>query len=199
VLSRGVAPTLALALAACAGSARPSPRPACPAGDVAIQTDEEAAALSGCAEVRGDLVIGPSISLIALTGLDRVARVAGRLDVSQNLQLGGLFLPALRRVGGDVVIDQNGQLVTASLHRLEVVGGDVVVRDNRALVRLDLGQLERAAGRIEVSGHPALDAVVLDSLTAAGAVVLEDNPAWPDDERQAVEQRVTHTTAPSGP
>jgi hypothetical protein len=183
---------LSLVLAACGAAPPRQAAVRCPAGDVVVQVDAEAEGLAGCVEVRGSLGVGPSFSLGSLAGLARIARVAGRLDLSDNIELGGVFLPALVAVEGDVVIENNQQIATASLHRLVRVGGDLVVRDNRGLLRLDLGALRGVGGRIEISGHPELDMVALDRLESAGEFVVEDNPSWPADEvdrlRRALER-----------
>ncbi|HTE52215.1 MAG TPA: hypothetical protein VK698_15280 [Kofleriaceae bacterium] len=194
------------ALAACgggsagessAGSGSSDPaRRACPAGDALVQVDAEAAALSGCAAVNGDLVVGPSFTLDSAAGLADIARVTGTVDVSDNIELGGVFLPGLVSVGGDVVIENNRQLETASLHHLVEVGGDLTVRDNLSLLRLDLGALRRVGGAIRITGHPVLEAVALDALTRAGRIVVEDDAAWPAEEVDALERRVHPRAAP---
>lgn len=162
----------------------------CPAGDVTIQVDDEAAALTTCTAIAGDLAVGPSFALRSLGGLARIARVAGELDVANNLELTGVYLPALTAIDGDLVVENNRQVATVSLHRLVEVKGDLTVRDNRELLRLDLGALRRVGGRLEVSGHPQLDAVVLDRLERAGELVLEDNPAWPAEDVERVTRRL---------
>jgi hypothetical protein len=186
----------ALALSLLVGCGAPQaggPR-TCPPGDVAVQVEADAAGLAGCTEVSGALTIGPSFTLDGVSGLDRIAR-ATSVDVSDNLELRGLFLPGLVAVGGDLVIENNRQLETASLHHLAEVSGDLVVRDNRALLRLDLGALRRVGGRVVVAGHPLLDSVVLDRLERAGELVIEDDPAWPADEID----RLRRVLAPSAP
>ena len=185
-----VACFLVIAAAACgAAESAPAPRK-CPADDVAVQVDDEAAALAPCKSIAGDLAIGPSFALRSLAPLARIERVAGGLDVSDNLELTGVYLPALTAVGGDLVIESNRQVGTVSLHRLVEVGGNLTVRDNRELLRLDLGALRRVGGRVEIGGHPQLDTVVLDRLERAAGLALEDNPAWPADEVKRVTRRL---------
>jgi len=181
-----------LLLAACGGTEAPQPsisRP-CPAGGATVQVDDESAALKACTSVGGDLAVGPSFALRSLSGLARIERVAGELDVSGNLELTGVYLPALTAIDGDLVVENNRQVATVSLHRLVEVKGDLTVRDNRELLRLDLGALRRVGGRLEVSGHPQLDAVVLDRLERAGELVLEDNPAWPAQDVERLTRRL---------
>jgi len=182
---------LAGAVACGAGATTREAARACPAGDVTVQIDAEADALAGCSAVSGDLAVGPSFALHSLIGLARLERVAGRLDISDNLELTGVYLPALLAVDGDLVIDDNRQVRAVSLHHLVEVGGDLVVRDGRELVRLDLGALRRVGGRLEVSGHPALDTVVLDRLERAGQLVVEDDPAWPAEDVERVRRRAS--------
>ncbi len=162
----------------------------CPEGDATVQIDEEAAALAPCTAIAGDLAVGPSFALRSLAPLARIERMAGGLDVSDNVELTGLYLPALTEVDGDLVIENNRQVATVSLHRLVEVKGDLTVRDNRELLRLDLGALRRVGGRLEIGGHPQLDTVVLDRLERAGELAVEDNPAWPADEVDRVRRRL---------
>jgi hypothetical protein len=160
----------------------------CPAGDLRIQVAADAASLTHCPTV-AKLTVGPSFTLRSLTPLARIEKTRG-LDVSNNLALAGVFLPALVAVDGDLVIDNNTQVATVSLHRLVEVTGDLTVRDNRELVRLDLGALREVGGRLEISGHPALETVVLDRLERAADVVLDGNPAWPPDDAAALARKL---------
>jgi hypothetical protein len=189
----GRAMLVAAALSACGGSSAAPAAPAgpsCPQGNAGVEIDEDARAMAGCRVVPGDLAIGPSLLLDSLAPLGELERVEGSLEVSGNVALGGLFLPELRRVGGAVSLDSNGAAMTISLHRLEEIGGDLRVTDHRSLERLDLGSLRRIGGRLEVSGNRSLDTVVLDRLSAAGELALEDNPAWPDEEVVALRRRL---------
>lgn len=163
--------------------------PSCPPGDVVVQVDREAAALGACSDVSGDVDVGPSFALRTLGELGRLVRVSGDLDVSDNAELGGVFLPGLVAVGGDLVIENNRQVSTVSLHHLARVGGDLIVRDNVALLRLDLGALREVGGQLVIAGHPAMDTVVLDRLVAAGQIILEENPAWAADEVKSLLDR----------
>jgi len=182
----------AILASACGGAQQPEQLAAraCPAGDVAVQVDAEAAALAPCTAFAGDLAVGPSFALRSLAPLARIERVAGGLDVSDNVELTGLYLPALTEVDGDLVIENNRQVATVSLHRLVEVKGDLTVRDNRELLRLDLGALRRVGGRLEIGGHPQLDTGVIDRLERAGELAVEDNPAWPADQVDQVRRRL---------
>jgi hypothetical protein len=168
--------------------------PACPPA-AEVQVDADAAGLVGCTEL-GELTIGPSFTLRTLGGLAGIGRVSRGLDVSGNVQLGGLFLPGLRWVGGDVVIENNRQIETASLHHLAEVSGDLVVRGNRALLRLDLGALRRVGGRLIIADHPLLEAVALDRLESAGELVIEECPAWPAEEIDRLRRALAPRSAP---
>ncbi|HWM86615.1 MAG TPA: hypothetical protein VNO33_12275 [Kofleriaceae bacterium] len=171
-------------------SATPGEPRGCPAGDITVQVNQEAAELAACTSINADLTVGPSFALRDLTGLARLRRVTGAIDLSDNIELAGFYMPRLVAVGGDLVVENNRQVATVSLHRLVEVGGDLIVRDNRGLLRLDLGALRRVGGRLEISGHPALEAVVLDRLERAGELVLEENPAWPAGEAAAIARRL---------
>jgi hypothetical protein len=183
---------LVIAAAACGAAESPATKleRRCLAGDATVQIDDEAAALAPCRAIAGGLSVGPSFALRSLAPLAGIERVAGELDVSDNVELTGIYLPALTRVEGDLIIENNRQVATVSLHRLVEVKGDLTVRDNRELLRLDLGALRRVGGRLEVSGHPQLDTVVLDRLERAGELAVEDNPAWPADEVDRVRRRL---------
>jgi hypothetical protein len=183
--------------AACGGQGvpeQPAPgRPAapdCPAGDVVVRVDEEAAALAGCAAITGDLVIGPSFALSSVTALERIEEVGGSLEIASNAALAGVFLPGLRRVAGSVTIESNLQAETVSLHHLIDVGGDLVVEGNRSLVRLDLSALATVRGRLQVSDHPVLDSVSLDALASAGDLAIEGNPGLPAADIAALRTRL---------
>lgn len=181
-------------LFACGSSERARPvlpaTPACPAGDVVVRVDEEAAALARCRTIAGDLVIGPSFALGSLGGLARIEQVTGALDISSNAALAGVFLPGLRRVGGGVTVESNLSAETVSLHHLVEVGGDLVVRGNRGLARLDLGALARVGGRVEIADHPVLESVSLDALAGAGDLAIDGNPAWSAAEIAALRTRL---------
>ena len=183
---------LAALAAACGASEKPPPRPrpACPAGDVIVHVDEEAAALAGCKRIAGDLVVGPSFAMSSLAALDSIEEVTGSFEVSSNEALGGVYMGGLRTVGGSVTVDSNLSAETVSLHHLIEVGGDLVVRDNRSLLRLDLSALRRVGGRFEVSDHPLLDSVSLDALASAGEVAIDGNPAWSAEQIAALRSRL---------
>lgn len=155
-----------------------------------MHVDEDAARLTSCTAIEGDLVVGPSFALGSLAALDRIERVTGALEIESNAALAGLFMPGLRRVGGSVTVESNLSAETVSLHHLVEVGGDLVVQGNRSLVRLDLSALTRVGGRLEVSDHPVLDSVSLDALASAGEVAIDGNPAWSAAEIAAVRSRL---------
>lgn len=189
---RAAAAALAV-LAACGASEKPERAPAaptCPAGDVVVRVDEEAAALAGCTAITGDLVVGPSFALGSLAPLARIERIAGSLEISSNAALAGVFLPGLRRVGGSVTVESNLSVETVSLHHLVDVGGDLTVRGNRGLMRLDLGALKEVHGRLEVSDHPALDSVSFDALAITGELAIDGNPAWSEADIAALRSRL---------
>lgn len=181
-------------LAACGAGEKagpaPAPAPRCPAGDVVVRVEEDAAALAGCTAIEGDLLVGPSFALGSIAALGRIERVTGSLEISSNAALTGVFMAGLRSVTGNVTVESNLSAETVSLHHLVEVGGDLVVRDNRGLVRLDLGALTRVGGRLEVSDHPVLDSVSLDAIASAGEVAIDGNPAWAAAEIAALRTRV---------
>jgi hypothetical protein len=185
---------LALCVLVACGAPQAGGPPACPPG-ATVNVDADAAALSSCTEL-AELAIGPSFTLRTLGGLAGIARVSRGLDVSDNIELGGLFLPGLRSVGGDVIIENNRQIETASLHHLAEVSGDLVVRGNRALLRLDLGALRRVSGRLVIADQPLLEAVALDRLESAGELVIEECPAWPAEEIDRLRRALAPRSAP---
>lgn len=172
-----------------AGPAGAKRAPGACAGAV-VQTDEEAARLARCRVITGTLRIGPSFSLTRLAPLGRIERVTGRLEVSGNLGLSGIYLPALRAVDGSLVLDDNRLVDTIALGRLARVSGDLVVRDNRALTYLDLGALRAVGGLLEVSGQRRLDQVRIEQLAHAGQLVIEGEPAWPPAQIDALRRRL---------
>ena len=114
----------------------------------------------------------------------------GRVEVSGNLGLSGIYLPSLRGVDGSLVLDDNRLVDTIALGRLEHVGGDLVVRDNRALTYLDLGALRAVGGRFEVTGERHLDQVRVERLQHAAALVIDSAPAWPAPQIDALRRRL---------
>lgn len=185
---RAAAVALAAALAAgCGHPARPR-APACPAGDVVVQSQADVARLAGCArlpgglairsgapldlgplagleEVRGDLVIGPTLAVGGIGGFSRLRAVGGALRVSSNGSATGAWFPALERAGAVEVVG-NVSLAELVLPRLAAVDGDVVIRSNPSLQLVDAGALTRAR-RLAVEDDRALAVLRLPSTLGA--------------------------------
>jgi hypothetical protein len=163
----------------------------CPSGDVRIIDDDEAAALAACTvidgdlvidgaalrdvdalgrieDVRGSLVVGPTLRLSSLGGLRSLRSVTADLDVSSNPGLIGAFFSALVQVGGNVSIERNHSAATISAHLLETVGGDLEISGNSSLLRLDLGGLSRVGGSLIVEDNRQLDDMVIGEAAVVG-------------------------------
>jgi hypothetical protein len=190
VLTRSILALVALAGCGRAPGSSAGP-PVCPSGDVRIIDDDEAAALAACTvidgdlvidgaalrdvdalgrieDVRGSLVIGPTLRLTTLGGLRSLRSVTADLDVSSNPGLVGVFFAALVRVGGTLSVERNYSAATISAHRLETVDGDVEISGNSSLLRLDLGRLERVGGSLIVEDNRQLDDMVIGQPEVVG-------------------------------
>ena len=116
-------------------------------GDVVIAGGlRELSELASLRAVRGSLAVGPGLHLASIEGLRALERVGGELRIASNPRLRGVFLPSLGEVGGSLSVEHNLSLETLSLHRVERVGGSLRVRDNASLIRVDLSELESLGG-----------------------------------------------------
>ncbi|HVV86125.1 MAG TPA: hypothetical protein VHE35_23875 [Kofleriaceae bacterium] len=199
---------LALAAAGCHGGAPARPRASCPVGGQAIvYGQEDVDALAGCARlagltvrtaapvelarltalvaIDGDLVIGPTLANTTLS-LPALALVGGRVRVSGNGDLSGLYLPALRRAGAVEIVD-DPVLVSVSAPALAAVGGAVTLERLPALELVDSGALVEVAGPLTVARVPVLATWVGPPARVGGAVAV-DAPALDADARAAIDR-----------
>ena len=187
----------AVAVGGCGGSSsRPAQPPPCPEGDARVVTAAQLEALAGCdviagdlvidgaavrdiaalgrvTEIRGSLVVGPTLRLTSLAGLRNLRSVSKNIDVHSNAGLTGVFFGRLATVGGDLEIDRNRSAAIASLHQLQSVGGDVEVSGNTSLLRLDLASLETVGGDLVVVDNRRLEDLVLGDVAVAGERSIE--------------------------
>ena len=142
---------------------------------VAIRTGAtiDVAPLHDLVEITGDLAIGATVGIDALT-ID-VLRVGGAVRATNNASLRGLFLPLLEHAGR-VEVDANTQLATVSLPRLADVAESIVITDNRALALVDMPALVSVGNELVISGQPKLERVGAARLRRAGAVRVEADP-----------------------
>jgi hypothetical protein len=178
-----------IGVVACGHPARPRPA-TCPAGDVLVESQADVAALAGCRrlagalairtgvaldlgplarleEVRGDLVVGPTLALGGVDGFGGLRAVGGTLRVASNGEATGAWFPALERAGAVEVVG-NTALAELFVPRLGAVDRDVVIRGNPALELVDAGSLRRAR-RLSIEDDRAL--AVLRVPAAVGAEV----------------------------
>lgn len=143
--------------------------------------------LAELAVIEGDLLVGPSLRLDALS-LPALRQVGGRLRLAGNSSLGGAYLPALQRAGR-IEVEHNASLATLSLPALVEVAA-LIVREDAALEALSLRALTRSGelvlaelprlgwieapalqppapgGRLEIGALPAMEPAALDELRA---------------------------------
>ena len=95
------------------------------------------AALSGCTEITGNLIIDDS-TLVNLTGLENLTSVGGNLEIIWNNLLTSLTgLDNLTSVGGNLTISVIHFLTSLSaLSNLTGVGGDLYIYDSPLLTSL---------------------------------------------------------------
>jgi hypothetical protein len=179
----------ALLLGACSASphaAAPAPQPhVCPAQAASPSSQDEIAALGGCArlpalairtaapldlaplreltEISGDLVIGPSVAIEAIH-LDSLRAVTGEIRIISNTALHGLYLPALEHAGA-VTIEGNLDLAAFTAPRLDTVERAVSIRDNHDLAFVELAALAHV-NDVHIEGCPELAEDVITDLQA---------------------------------
>jgi len=172
------------------------PNVACAGGT--IRTAADAARFGQCDEVNGDLRVAAT-SLDDLSSLARLQRVSGKLEISQNTELGDLSgLTSLAQVG-ELAVHDNPELTDLSgldslrSARHVVVSGNPSLKSLRGLeglTRVDVLVIEhnglyRATGlsgltdvgQLMVIGNPKLNSLEgLSSLTHARSVQITNNP-----------------------
>jgi hypothetical protein len=203
-----------LMLAACGGAQRPA-APVCPRGDVVVTSQESAGALRGCPvvdgdlrirtgaaldlsalagleEVRGSLVVGPTLGLDAIDAFGALRSVGGTVRLVANGDVGGAFFPALERAGA-VELDGNLALMQAMFPALREVAGDVVVRGNPVLELVDASALVTVGGALAIERNVALAQVWVKAPRAATVRVL-GNPALDAATHSALVEAAAPTT-----
>jgi len=142
--------------------------------------------------IAGSLIVGPTLQLGSLRGLDGLQTIGGDLDITGNPNLMGVYLASLRRVTGDVSIDRVRAVTTVSLHALVEVGGSFEVTDNGGLLRLDIGALRTVGGDFKVEENALLEDLVVDSMGHAGGEVgLDGNSTLDPSIISALAKRLT--------
>jgi hypothetical protein len=130
------------------------------------------------AEIRGDLVIGPSVG-IEVVLLPALRSVGGRVHASSNASLRAITLPALATAGA-LEVDGDVSLTTLALPHLAAVAGGVSITDGPELELIDLPALTAIGGALVITDHPKLAAVELGAVTAA-SVRIDGVPALPPE------------------
>ena len=166
---------------------------------IAITTQDDVARFAGCTrarnvvihtgatvdlaplahldEIRGDLVIGPTVG-IEEAGLNGLEHVGGAIRVTDNAAMHGLYLPRLIDAGR-VVIDGNRGLRTVALPRAHEIHGAFVVTDNPKLELVTATELVQIDRELVIAGQPKLENLELAHLAAADGVRVDDDPKLP--------------------
>ena len=194
-----------LVLAACSGPQRAEP-PACTAETALVlggQDDVAAAArctvvasltirtgapldlapLAALREVRGAIVVGPSVGFEELRLAGLVA--AGSLAVSANGNLLAVQLPELASSGA-IEIASNSALTTIAMPRLAVARGDIAVVGNSEVGLVELSGLAAIEGTLRVIDNPQLTLLELGKLDRVRAVEVANNESLDDDIASAL-------------
>jgi hypothetical protein len=175
---------------------------------IAITTQDDVAHFAGCArarnvvirtgaavdlaplahlrEIRGDLVIGPTVG-IEEAGLNGLEHVGGAIRVTDNAALRGLYLPRLLDAGR-VVIDRNPGLRTVALPRAAQIHGPFVVTDNPKLELVTASELVQIDRELVIAGLPRLENLELAHLAAAEGVRVDDDPKLPAELVQRLKE-----------
>ncbi|HEY3802100.1 MAG TPA: hypothetical protein VGL61_05805 [Kofleriaceae bacterium] len=144
------------------------------------------APLSHLEEIRGDLIIGPTVG-IEEAGLNGLERVGGAVRVSDNAAMHGLYLPRLLDVGR-VVIDANPALRTVALPRVAEIHGALAVTDNPKLELLTASELVSIDRELVIAGQPKLENLEVAHLAAAEGVRIADDPKLSPELVQRLDQ-----------
>jgi hypothetical protein len=144
----------------------------CPSGVVHVSSAEDVAALVGCTRLAGLTVrTGAAVSL---TGLAQLAEIEGDLVVGPTLSVDAVDLPQLERVGGSVRIAGNSQLVGVFLPELTAARW-LEIEHNASLGTVSMPKLAEAE-RLVVRDNAGLEALSINELTRVGELVLEELP-----------------------
>ncbi|MEZ4368177.1 MAG: hypothetical protein R2939_18145 [Kofleriaceae bacterium] len=188
---RAHAALIAVAVAACAGRARPAePASRCGAA-VVVAEQADVDALRGCARlgaltirtgasldlspladlgaVDGVLTVGPTLQLASVS-LPALASV-GAARITANGGLAAVYLPALRDAGALEVVD-NVTLATWSSPALAVVTGDLTIARGGALEVVDLSALATVDGALRLEGVAALRVWLAPALRRIGRLAV---------------------------
>lgn len=190
----------AVALVSCGGSPLSSGDPCDSPAD--IRSTEAAAALADCVtlaglsisgaatieldalrrveNIDGNLAVGPTSALTALTGFGNLRAVSGDIIISSNFEITGLFFDRLETVGGTLRITGNSSLLGISLPTLASVGTDVVISGNSSLESLLAPALARVDGELVIRDSPKLDLTELPASLKVRGPRHIDPPKRPD-------------------
>lgn len=173
LLARSPVPVpLLLFVVGCSGSpsasapSAPSPPAAsCPVTPVRVHAQRELDALRGCAELAG-LELRGAVPF-DLAPLASLASIDGDLAVRSTFALGSLRLPALARVTGAVTLVSNLDMAGVYLPAL-ASAGSITITDAPPLIQIMLPALARVDGDLTLARLPSLELVDLSALPAVG-------------------------------
>jgi hypothetical protein len=184
-------------VASCAGAARApeAPPPAapptrCPGDRTPLIADQDDVARFAACTSFTALTIRTG-AVIDLSPLE-VTDVLGDLTIGPSVALDAISLPALRRVGGALVVVSNGSLRTLVLPRLEHARR-IAIEANSALEVIDLKALEAVDDELAIAANPELVRVDAAALAHAKPARIEGNSHLSGDQ---VEVLRTKTVAP---
>lgn len=153
--------------------------------DYVFTTTNEIQAVSGCAQITGNVTIQSSVS--SLAALSNLQRVAGALEISSNPNLSGLNgLDNLEEVVGDLKIFSNPTLVSLeALNQLTNITGMLDISSNANLEILGLAALAHVHGGLTIVSNQAL--------------CQDDIDAWYGSASLQVQGDVIYNTGNTGP
>ena len=135
------------------------------------------------AEITGNWIIQRNSNLESIVGFDSLTKIGNNLEVSDNLELTRISLPALDTVRGNFHIQDNGELDTLGDYRsLRHIGGYFRIFSFNESPLVDLGNfsmLENIGGYFELHQNENLVNVdnfpMLDSIGGYFSVTNHDN------------------------
>jgi len=139
-------------------------------GDYVIETDDDAAAVSECTKLTGDLTVTAAVKAVSLSAL---VTVGGSFRILDTTALPILELPSLVTVTRDFEVNANLKLTRFAAPVLESVGV-IGFLDNAALEEIDVGALVNA-GFVRVQNDDALTKLDVPRVGELGVFFVSDN------------------------
>ena len=160
---------------------------------IATAAPIDLAALSSLQHIAGELAVGPTVALEALT-LPALLDV-GAIHVISNSSLLSISLPALGHATA-IVVEREPTLEMLSAPLLIRIDGDVRLDRVTSVTTLDLDRLASIGGAFAITGTTAFQVVALTALQHVGSLVIDPHMLPAEAEARIAPWRAP-TLAPS--